>query len=128
MKLLLDSHTFVWMREQPHRIGVIAVTEILKPSNQIFLSVASIWELQIKIMNGKFAFSDPFEQIIADESRENGVEILEISLEHALFLKNLPNQHKDPFDRMLTAQAFVENMTIVSRDPRFRDYGVPVVW
>jgi len=128
MRLLLDSHAFVWMHEEPHRLSVIAASEILIPANQIFLSVASVWELQIKIKLGKFSFSDTLENVIIRQRQENGLHILPVELPHALALENLALHHKDPFDRLLIAQAIVENMTLVSSDKQFSDYDVKVLW
>ncbi len=128
MNLLLDSHTFVWAHEEPHKLSVIAALEILNPSNQLFLSVASVWELQIKIKLGKFNFSDTFENVIIQEQQTNNLQILPVELSHALYLENLPLHHKDPFDRLLISQAIVENMTLVSADASFANYQVNLLW
>lgn len=128
MNLLLDSHTFVWVHEEPHKLSVNAALEILNPSNQLFLSVASVWELQIKIKLGKFSFSDIFENVIIQEQQANNLQILPVELSHALYLENLPLHHKDPFDRLLISQAIVENMTLVSADASFANYQVNLLW
>ncbi|HSK73002.1 MAG TPA: hypothetical protein VK892_14985 [Pyrinomonadaceae bacterium] len=75
MNLLLDSHAFVWMHEEPHKLSVKVAYEILNPSNQIFLSVASVWELQIKIALGKFSFSDTLENVIIQEQQTNKIKL-----------------------------------------------------
>ena len=128
MNLLLDSHAFVWMHEQPHKLSVKVASEILNPANQIYLSAASVWELQIKIALGKFKFNDTFTNVIAEELQTNGLQILPVNLSHALYLENLPLHHKDPFDRLLISQAIVENMILVSADPKFSDYPVSLLW
>jgi len=128
MNLLLDSHTFVWWREEPHKLSKTAFAEISNPANELFLSAASVWELQIKIQNGKFSFSDMLENVIADERRTNRLQILPVNLSHALYLENLPLHHKDPFDRLLISQAIVENLTLVSADPKFSAYQVNLLW
>lgn len=128
MRLLLDSHAFVWMHEEPHKLSVIAANDILSPVNQIFLSVSSVWELQIKIKLGKFSFSNALENVIFQQQKENNLQILPVELSHALYLENLPLHHKDPFDRLLIAQAIVERMTLVSSDRQFSDYEVKVLW
>jgi len=128
MNLLLDSHSFVWMHEEPHKLSVKVAYEILNPANQIFLSVAGVWELQIKIALGKFSFSDTFENVIAQERQANNLRILPVNLAHALYLENLPPHHKDPFDRLLISQAIVENMTLVSVDANFARYQVNLLW
>lgn len=116
MNLLLDSHAFVWTHEEPNKLSDNAALEILNLSNQIFLSVASIWELQIKIKLGKFSFSNTLENVIAEELRTNNLQILPVHLSHALHLEKLPLYHKDPFDRLLISQAIVEKMILVSAD------------
>jgi PIN domain nuclease of toxin-antitoxin system len=89
MNLLLDSHAFVWMHEEPHKLSVNVAYEILNPANQIFLSVATAWELQIKITLGKFSFSDKLENVILQEQQTNNLQILTVELAHALYLENL---------------------------------------
>ncbi len=128
MNLLLDSHAFVWMHEEPRKLSAKISLEILNPSNRIFLSVASVWELQIKIALGKFSFSDTLENVIAEEQRTNNLQILPVNLSHALYLENLPPHHKDPFDRLLISQAIVENVILVSADAIFANYQVNLVW
>ena len=128
MKLLLDSHAFVWMHEEPHKLSVNVVSEILNPANQIFLSVVTAWEIQIKIAIKKFSFSDTLEKVILQEQQTNKIQILPIQLSHALYLENLPLHHKDPFDRLLISQAIVENMTLVSADTKFPKYQVNLLW
>ena len=128
MKLLLDSHAFIWMHEQPHKLSVKVANEILNPANQILLSATSVWELQIKIALGKFKFNDTFTNVISEERQTNGLQILPVNLAHALYLDNLPLHHRDPFDRMLISQAIVENMFLVSEDSKFSPYLVNLLW
>ena len=128
MNLLFDSHGFVWWREEPHKLSKTAFTEISNPANKLFLSAASVWELQIKIKIGKFSFSDTLENVIADEITINRLQILSVNLSHALYLKNLPLHHKDPFDRLLISQAIVENLNLLSKDPKFSEYPVNLLW
>ena len=128
MNLLLDSHAFVWMHEEPHKLSVNVAYEILNPANQIFVSVATIWELQIKIALKKFSFSDTLENVILREQQTNKMQILPVKLSHALYLENLPLHHKDPFDRLLISQAIVENMTLVTADSEFAKYKVKLLW
>jgi len=128
MNLLLDSHTFVWTHEEPRKLSQNAAAAIKNSGNNLFLSAASVWELQIKIQIGKFKFKDSLEDIVAEQQLINGLQILPINLAHALYLKNLPLHHKDPFDRLLIAQAFVENLTLVSADPKFSAYQVNLLW
>jgi PIN domain nuclease of toxin-antitoxin system len=128
MNLLLDSHAFVWMHEEPHKLSVNVAYEILNPANQIFLSVVTVWELQIKIALKKFSFSDTLENVILREQQTNKVQILPVKLSHALYLENLPLHHKDPFDRLLISQAIVENMILVTSDSEFVKYQAKLLW
>jgi len=116
------------MHEEPHKLPRKISLELVNPANQIFLSVASVWELQIKIALGKFSFSDTLENVINEERQTNNLQILPVQLSHALYLKNLPPHHKDPFDRLLISQAIVENMTLVSADMNFANYQVNLLW
>ncbi len=128
MNLLLDSHAFVWMHEDPSKLSVRSATEIVNPANSIFLSIASVWELQIKIKLGKFSFSDNLEKVISMERQINAVQLLPIRLSHVIYLDNLPLHHKDPFDRLLISQAFVHDLILISSDPQFPAYGVSLLW
>ncbi len=128
MNLLLDTHVFVWMHEDPNKISSRAFAELSNPSNKLFLSIASVWELQIKIQAKKFKFKETLEEVIEIEQITNGLQILSVTLTHALHLENLPPHHKDPFDRLLISQAIVENMTLVTADTEFAKYQVNSLW
>lgn len=128
MKLLLDSHSFVWWREQPTKLSTKAFAEISNPANTVFLSAASLWELQIKIQLTKFKFTDTLEDVVNNEININSFQILPVYFSHVLELEKLPFHHKDPFDRLLIAQANSENMTLVSLDPKFSAYSVNLLW
>jgi PIN domain nuclease of toxin-antitoxin system len=92
------------------------------------LSTASLWEIAIKISFGKLALTEPFDVLIPAQLNLNGIELLEISDAHASMVANLPFHHRDPFDRLLIAQAQVEQMTIVSKDDTFDAYGIKRKW
>jgi PIN domain nuclease of toxin-antitoxin system len=128
MNLLLDSHTFIWSYDEQHKISQKALQAMSNPANNLFLSVASIWEIQIKIMIRKFKLQDPLAYVIAEQQKLNGLQILPVLLLHALNLENLPPHHKDPFDRLLISQAIVENMTLASADTNFAKYQVNLLW
>jgi PIN domain nuclease of toxin-antitoxin system len=128
MNLLLDSHVFIWAYDERHKLSQTALQAMSNSANTLFLSVASAWEIQIKIMIGKFKLQDPLADVIAEQRQINGLQILPVNLSHALYLENLPLHHKDPFDRLLISQAIVENMTLVSADPEFINYQVNLVW
>ena len=128
MNLLLDSHTFKWWRDEPNKLSPTAFAEISNSNNDVFISVVTVWELQIKIALNKFTVNGGLETAIKDEQQNNGFQILPVELLHALYLENLPLHHKDPFDRLLISQAVVENMTLVSADPEFAKYQVNLLW
>lgn len=128
MRLLLDSHSFVWWRDEQHKLSPKALAEITNPANDVFLSVATVWELQIKIAIKKFTLKGDLKDVVEEESQQNALQVLPINLAHALYLKNLPLHHKDPFDRLLIAQAIIENMTLVSADLKFSMYQANLLW
>lgn len=128
MKLLTDSHTFIWSYDEAHKLSKNALQAMSNPANSLVLSVASVWEIQIKIMIGKFILQDSLADVIAEQQRINGLQILPIKLSHALYLENLPLHHKDPFDRLLISQATVENMTLVTADSEFTKYKANLLW
>lgn len=127
MKILLDTHSFIWMDNEPDKLSQRA-RELCKDSDNIlFLSVASIWELQIKSQLGKMTLKMPLPELI-QQQQENGIEILPIEPAHIFALDSLPNYHKDPFDRLLVAQAMVEEASLLSADPLIKQYAVKVEW
>jgi PIN domain nuclease of toxin-antitoxin system len=128
MNLLLDSHAFLWWREEPKKLSADAYTAIADPQNVVFLSVVTAWELQIKIALNKLAVKGGLSHAIQDEQKTNGFQILPVQLAHALYLENLPPHHQDPFDRLLISQAIVEDMTLVSLDRKIALYPVKLLW
>ena len=103
MNLLLDSQAFIWTHNEPHKLSNRVAMEFLNPANVLFLSMASVWEIQIKIQIGKFKFKDPPADVIAEQRKVNSLQVLPINLAHVLELEKLPFHHKDPFDRLLIA-------------------------
>lgn len=101
---------------------------IESPANEKHISPASYWELAIKIGLNKFSLTEPFDVLIPQEIRNNGFLIIPISVEHAANIISLPLHHRDPFDRMLIAQALAESMPVVSKDSQFDAYGVQGIW
>jgi len=98
------------------------------PNTTLFLSYASIWELQIKLQLGKLTARRPLSQIIQEQTTLNGLRLLPILPDHIYALQSLPNLHGDPFDRMLIAQAMHENMTLISSDSQIAQYPIPILW
>src|SRR5687767_3046982 len=111
MNYLLDMHVFIWMNEDLNKLSTTVQNLVADEDNTIFLSVASIWEIQIKVQIGKLTFPRTLSEMIQLARDENQVEILPIRQDHALKVADLPLHHKDPFDRVLVAQAIVEDFT-----------------
>ncbi len=125
MKVLIDTHIFLWFYLEPHRIKQNA-RDFLNDtfSNEIFVSFATAWEVSIKYGVGKLKLPNAPEIWFPDRVRRAGFRLLPIDLQHTLRVHNLPPIHKDPFDRLLISQADVENLTIVTEDPNFNKYQV----
>lgn len=128
MKLRLDTHTFIWWDSEPAKLSPQALALCQDPQNSLLLSVASVWEMQIKLQLGKLRLTLPLAELIESQQRANNLEILPVLLAHVLALQHLPAHHKDPFDRLLIAQANVEDVALVSNDPMFPKYTDKVLW
>ncbi|MCI0336415.1 MAG: type II toxin-antitoxin system VapC family toxin [Acidobacteria bacterium] len=128
MKLLLDTHTFIWWTIQKASLSALALAVMQDPQNQLLLSIASLWEMQLKMQLGKLHFNLPLSQLIEDQQRINGLRLLPIEPVHIYALSQLPSHHKDPFDRLLITQAITENFLLVSADPAFAAYSVRIIW
>ena len=129
MQYLLDSHTFIWFINGDAQLSSNAKRQILDfPNSTCFVSIASLWEIAIKINIGKLSFKKPFKNI-EEEIVKNNFELLPLKFEHILHISNLPMKHRDPFDRILIAQALEENLTIISRDQNFKLYkNIKLLW
>lgn len=125
---LLDTHTFLWLAIGDARIPPDLLRRLADREVQLVLSVASIWEMAIKKSLGKLSTTVPLEELIADQCEAMSVSVLDIRREHALGVVTLPFHHRDPFDRLLVAQAVAEGLAIVSRDQAFDGYPVERVW
>ncbi len=130
MKLLLDTEIFVWWAEEPEKLSKRALALCQDPDNSLILSVASIWEIQIKHQRGKafFIVHTPLRELVERQQQENDVSVLAVTVDHVLDLERLPfySEHKDPFDRLLIAQARVEGATLVTVDNKIHAHGYPV--
>ncbi|MCU0444741.1 MAG: type II toxin-antitoxin system VapC family toxin [Microscillaceae bacterium] len=127
MKLLLDTHTIIWFVEGNSSLSLTARQAIENPHNSKYVSIISFWEMMIKINLGKLEMKMAFIGFYEYLLRRN-VSILPLELAHILHLQNLPTHHKDPFDRILIAQALSENMTLVSVDSNFSQYDITMLW
>ena len=127
MRLLLDTHTFIWWDSEPSKLSSLALGYCQDPAHQLLLSVASLWEIQIKRQLGKLNLRLPLEEIV-EQQQSNGVLLLPVLPAHVLRLDSLPSHHRDPFDRLLVAQAIVEDATLVTADPTVAGYPVTTLW
>jgi PIN domain nuclease of toxin-antitoxin system len=128
MNLLLDTHVFMWWNSEPERIPTDTLRLLQDPNHNLFLSLVSLWEMQIKIQLGKLTLREDLEIMVQYEQERNNLSLMAIKLPHILKLKDLPHYHKDPFDRLLIAQSQLENATLVSRDSAFQNYDCSVIW
>jgi PIN domain nuclease of toxin-antitoxin system len=120
---LIDSNAFIWMVSQPRELSAGSRLALVDPANQRFLSIASIWEIAIKLSGGKLELPGTLQAAIDGMAAE----MVPVTLAHIGRIQALPFHHRDPFDRMMIAQAMEEGLTIVTRDRHFRAYGVPVL-
>jgi PIN domain nuclease of toxin-antitoxin system len=128
MKLLLDTHTFLGLASGPEKLSHSAIAACENPTNQLYLSVVSAWEIQIKRQIGRLQLDVPLDQMIQAQQAANDLQILPVELHHVYVLNELPLHHHDPFDRLLIAQATAEQAWLVSTDSQFEPYPVPVIW
>lgn len=128
MKLLLDTHTFIWWDNDPSRLSATALSLCSDPANDLILSVASLWEMQIKRQLGKLELRLPLADIVRHQQTTNGITVLPVTQAEVLALDGLPAVHKDPFDRLLVAHAITQAAVLVSADPIFEEYPVRAVW
>jgi PIN domain nuclease of toxin-antitoxin system len=123
----MDTHAFMWFVNGDSRLGANARQEIENQDNISYLSIGSLWEIAIKINIGKLKLSYPYVTVI-QQIEENGIELLPIKFLHTQQLTALPLHHRDPFDRLIIAQAIAEDMMIISKDENFNYYPVEIVW
>lgn len=121
MKLLLDTHVFIWWLDAPEKLNIEELEFIKNTDNTIFISAASIWEISIKKSIGKLIFSNNFD--ILNCITENYFLPLPINIKHAQFIETLPQHHDDPFDRMLISQAIIDDLVLITRDTRIKKYA-----
>jgi PIN domain nuclease of toxin-antitoxin system len=131
MRYLIDTHTFLWFSEGATQISPQSKQLIIDKSNEIFVSIASLWEISIKTAINKLSISGDYELIIEDVT-ENNIEILPINFAHTVIQHNLLFHHRDPFDRIIVAQAIAEGMNLISKDEIFdlylADQSIKRIW
>lgn len=128
MKALLDTHTFLWWITDDDRLSLNARSIITNRDNKLFLSAATGWELSIKAKLGRIHLPGKLDSFIAKQLKLNGINPLPIYMSHALHVYTLPNHHRDPFDRIIIAQAQLERLPILTMDHEISKYKVKVVW
>ncbi|MBI1900309.1 MAG: type II toxin-antitoxin system VapC family toxin [Planctomycetia bacterium] len=124
MRLLLDSHALLWAVDEPSKLGPQAAAALANKANIVLVSAATVWELAIKCGRGKLTLAMPYRQWMTKAISDLGASLLPITVEYADVQATLPDHHRDPFDRLLAAQAQVENVPIVTHDAVFDQYGV----
>ena len=128
MRLLLDTHTFLWAVRGDPRLSAKATALILDPAHDKYVSPVSFWEIAIKIGKGKYALGEDFETFMDREIVGNGFGIYPVTIAHAARVITLPNHHGDPFDRMLAAQSLTDGVPLISTDVIFDAYGLTRLW
>lgn len=128
MRLLLDTHAFLWWVEDAPALSRRARRLMADPRNECLLSLASCWEMAIKLSLGKLKLQSPIERFVPEQLAENGFRSLEIDFDDIARVASLPFHHRDPFDRLLVAQALGRNLRLVSVERVFARYGAKRVW
>lgn len=128
MRLLLDTHSFLWFINGDKRLSTTAQEIISDIDNGVLLSVASVWEIAIKVSLGKLLFEEPFENLIPEQLAENSIDLLPIHLDDLSLVAQLPFHHRDPFDRLIIAQSITNKIPIVGKDPAFNSYAITRIW
>ena len=127
-RYLLDTHALLFMDQAPQRLPPHLRALIEDTRNRLFVSIASLWEIQIKSMLGKLSLPLAIDRMMLRQQRENDIDLLPIAIAHIVEHEALPAHHRDPFDRMLIAQARVEGLTLLSRDKVLSRYDVALLW
>ncbi len=128
MKYLIDTHTFLWIIEDNKNLTEKVRTIYIDNSNEIYLSVASIWEMAIKISLNKLSIRGQLVKFIDRHAIENNIRLLSIQPHHIFSIEKLPFHHRDPFDRLLLSQCLQEKMHLLSKDKKFDKYGINRIW
>ena len=128
VRYLLDTHAHLWFIAEDKQLSSSGQRLILDSSNEIFLSIASLWEISIKVNIGKLVLDEPFERMFPRDLHFHEIEILDITIDHLITFTTLPLHHRDPFDRLIIAQAIVEDMPIIGKDETFDLYNVEREW
>ncbi len=128
MKLLLDTQCLLWWFTEPERLNSDAIEQIISEDNQLFFSVASAWEIAIKVSVGKLPLPDPVDIYVASRMQQLGAKYQGITFPHVCKVATLPLLHRDPFDRILVAQSQIEQLTLMTADEILTKYSVDLFW
>lgn len=128
MRLLLDTHALLWFLRDPEKLPARVLCEIETAGPRTSVSMASLWEIAIKTSLNKLCLPKPFDELFPQSVPDSGLSLLGIEPRHLNEVSRLPWHHRDPFDRLLIAQAKCDGLTLVSCDPKFASYGVSVLW
>jgi PIN domain nuclease of toxin-antitoxin system len=128
MRVLVDTHTFLWALLENHRLSAKAKQILTSKEHELYFSLVSLWEIAVKMKIGKLNTVGSSVTYIRDEMAEYGMELLPIRYEHILQLERLPLHHSEPFDRLLIAQAIAESLPILTHDEKFPLYPVKLIW
>lgn len=128
MKYLLDTHTLLWIVTDDKQLSIKAKRYFLNKKNEIYLSIASLWEMAIKISLNKLKINQSLEEFRKEHIVGSNIKILDIKIKHLAKLESLKFKHRDPFDRMLACQCAEENMVIISKDKVFNKYSIKRIW
>lgn len=127
MKVLLDTHVWLWLQTEPERLSQGSLDLLADPANELLLSAASAWEIAVKVGLGKLHLPSPPADYVPRRLATSGTTALPVELRHALHVATLPRHHRDPFDRLLVAQAQVEDMPLMTADPQLGAYDVEIL-
>jgi len=128
MRVLLDTHAFLWWIADDERLTAQARAAIASGENEVFVSAASAWEIITKSRLGRLPIPEPWDEFISTHLQRNGFQSLSITMRHTFGLGSLPDHHHDPFDRILVSQALAEDMPLVTGDRAIGAYEVPTIW
>ena len=128
MALLLDTHAFLWFINNDPRLSPTVAQQISDPETRVVVSVVSAWEIVIKLGTGKLTLDRPLKELWPESMTANAFEVLDVTADHVLAVEDLPLHHRDPFDRLLIAQAIAEGLQLVSADSAFGAYPIQRIW
>ncbi|HUJ95916.1 MAG TPA: type II toxin-antitoxin system VapC family toxin [Terriglobales bacterium] len=128
MKILLDTHAFLWWIRDDPRLSRRARELVTSGRNELFLSVTCVWEILTKTQTGKLRLAESAQKFVTEQLTANNIQVLPLTLDHVFRLEQLPLHHRDPFDRILIAQSLEEEFPILSADPLLKNYSATLLW